>query len=463
MTRAIGIDYDGATLRIVVLQTEKGRERLLHSARLPWDGVAPLAPLLAERGVTPAVGDRVTTALPPATGFTRTLHFPFSDRRKIEAAVPLELAALLPVPLDDCVVAQQEAVAADSGVSVVAAAAPATAVAQTVAPFDSAGLPLQTVDLFPFALAAGLATELGDGLALCLTRGWGTILILAEGRLRDYRVIPLAGELAPELKAAQLLRELGPLLRSTRSAAIRLFGPAIDEALLAALQSAPQNFSVLTGLPVDGDDVVADEFLPALALARRGAQAKGAGFNFRRGSFSRHGESAALRSRLLILAAIVGVAAALFAGSAGLRWWGKAKAADALKKELTAVYRQALPGSGAIVDVTQQLRAHLAEQTRQSRPGGQHPLLTPAALMREVSLRIPTGMDVTFREWNIGSEEMRIEAFAPNFDAANQVAAALSASPFFARVEVVDAKASADNSKVDFRLTITCRLPEELP
>jgi general secretion pathway protein L len=462
-TRAIGIDFDGTILRAVVLQVEKGSERLLHAARIPWDGSAPLAPLLAGVGVIPAVGDRVTTALPPAIGLTRTLTFPFSDRRKVATAIPLELAALLPIPLDDCVIAQQEAIATGSGVSVVAAAVPAIAVAQLVGPFDAAGIPLQTVDLLPFALATGLTAELGDGLALCLSHGWGTILHLVAGRLHDYRVLPFATDLPPEERAAQLQRELTPLLHASRSTTLRLFGAQVDNALLLAVQSAYPQVAVTAVQAGGGGASLGGEFLPALALARRGTRSHSDGFNFRRGAFSRHGESDALRSRLLVLIGVVIAAVLILSVSAGVRWWSKAQGAEALKQELITLYRQAIPGQGAVVDVTLQLRAHLGELTRRSRPGGQHPLQRPAAIMREVSNLMPRGIPVTLREWNITPEEIRIEAHAPSFEAADKIAAALAASPLFKTVQVTDAKNSADNSRVDFRLTLTSTPAEELP
>lgn len=462
-TRSIGIDFDGTTLRAVVLQVEKGSERLLHATSLPWDGSAPLAPLLANAGVIPAVGDRVTAALPPAIGFTRILTFPFSDRRKIATAAPLELAALLPIPLDDCIVSQQEAMAAETGVTVVAAAVPATAVAQLVGPYDAAGIPLQTVELFPFALAAGLAAELGDGLALCLSHGWGTILHLGAGRLSDYRILPLAADLSPQQRTELLRQELAPLLHASRSTSLYLFGAEVDADLVRAVQNDYPQVQVSAALPGSRVGMVNGEFLPALALARRGAKTQRGGFNFRSGAFSRHGESTALRNRLFVLAGIVVVAVLVLAASAGVRWYSKAQSAEVLKKELTTLYRQAIPGQGAIVDVTLQLRAHLAELTRNSRPGGQHPLLRPAGIMREVSSRIPTEIPVTFREWSLAPEEIRIEAFAPSLEAADKIAKALSASPLFATVQVTDAKSSADNSKVDFRLTLISQLPEELP
>lgn len=463
MTRSIGIDFDGTTLRVVVLQIEKGDERLLHSARIPWDGSAPLSPLLAGVGILPAVGDRVTSALPPALGLTRTLTFPFNDKRKIATAIPFELAATLPIPLDDSVISHQSAILVGTGASVVAAAVPATAVARLVAPYDLAGIPLQTVELFPFALAAGLSAELGDGLALCLSHGWATLLYSSGGGLTDYRVFPLDGELAPQGRAEILCREVAPLLRTSRSQTLHLFGADADAALTPAVQAQAAQLQLNTTILQSRHATLTHEFFPALALARRGTESHRGGFNFRSGAFARHGESAALRSRLLTVTGIVAAALVILSISAGIRWWSKARTAEGLKGELTTLYRQTVPGQTPIVDVTLQLRAHLAELTRNSRPGGQHPLLRPAEIMREVSSRLPKDMAITFRDWSITPEEIRIEAFAPSFDSADKIATALAASPLFKSVQVTDAKNSADNSKVDFRLTLTCKGPEELP
>lgn len=463
MTRLIGIDYDGTTLRLVVLQTDKGRQRLLRHARIAWDGTAPLAALLLDRlGALPTESDRTAIALPPATGLTRVLSFPFSDRRKIEAAVPLELAAQLPIAVDDCIIDHQEPVPVAVGVEVTAAAVPERAVAAATTPLEAAGIPLSTVELFPSALAAGLSAELGDGLFLCLTSGWGTILLLAEGRLCDYRVLPLAEPIIAEVAAAQLLAELRPLLRRGGTTPLRIFGSEASDARLAALQSVLPDTNRIDTLAC-GDELLAGDLLPALALARRaGVSGRRDGFNFRRGAV-RHGEWEAIKSRLLFLGGVVTLALIILALSAGLRWWSKAGEAEGLKKELVKIYREAVPGDGSVVDVNLQLRARLAELTRTSRPGGQHPALAPLALLQEISTRTPADLAVTFRELTVTADEVRIEAFTPTFDAANRLATALSASPLFKRAQLADSKTSADNSRVDFRLVLTLQAAEELP
>lgn len=462
-TRSIGIDYGSGVLRIVVLQTDKGQQRLLRHGSLPWDGTQNLADLFRERlGIIPAFGDRAATALPPATGYTRLLAFPFADRRKIEATVPLELATQLPVALDDCIIDQQEPVAAADGVNVAAAAVPAAAVAAAVSPCDRAGIPLQIVDLFPCALAAGLAADFGDDLLLCLADGWGTLLVLEQGQLHDYRVLPLPRHLTPEERGARLLRELRPFDRLATDQPLRIFGADADAALVSILHAELPAVRHLVTSDVAGEPLPG-ELLPALALARRAARHKGASFNFRRGAFSRSGEDAALRTRLLLLGALLGVALLVLGASLGLRWWAKNREATALKQELTLIYRAAVPGEGTVVDETLQLRARLAELTRSSRPGGRHPDLTPLAVLRDLSERTPSGDEITFRELSYSGEEVRIDAVARSFDAANRLAALLAESPLYRSAQVADAKTGADNRRVDFRLILTLRTAEELP
>ena len=215
--------------------------------------------------------------------------------------------------------------------------------------------------------------------------------------------------------------------------------------------------------PAGGAGTLAGEFLPALALARRGTRTASDGFNFRSGAFSRHGESTALRSRLFLLAGIVGAALLIFSASAGLRWWSKAQGAEALKQELTALYRQAIPGQGAIVDVTLQLRAHLAELTRSSRPGGQHPLAA-AGRDHARSLQPHAAGDPGHRarmEYHPRRDPHR--SLCPLLRCRRQDCRRPRRFSPLPTVQVTDAKSSADNSKVDFRLTLTSKTGEELP
>lgn len=465
-TRAIGIDYDGKTLRLVALQAERGRRQLLHHAATAWDGREPLAEVLLRRlGVLPVIGDRVAAALPPAIGYTRRLSFPFSDRRKLAAAIPLELASQLPVAVDDCVIDQLEAQLAGNAATVIAAAVPASAVAAAVAPFDQAAIPLQVVDLLPAVLAATLSDLYGEGLALYVAAEWGLLLWHSAAGLEDYRLIPLQDEADGAGRAARIAAALAPVQRTADAEArLRLCGPAADDDLLAALCTVHPQTLRERELAVGGGATLPADFLPAFALAQRSlAPAGRGGFNFRRGAFARHGEWEVLQRRLLLLGGLLATAVLILALSCGLRWWGKGRIADGLKADLVKIYRDAVPGEGAVVDVPLQLRARLAELTRSSRPGGQHPALTPLAVMREVAALTPGDLRVTVREWEHSGDEVRLAASVPAFDVADRLTTALAASPLFRSVRIVDSQSSADSSRVDLQLLITLQPAEGLP
>jgi len=461
--RTIGIAYDGTLLRAVVLQTEKGKERLLRAVALPWDGEEPLAPLLAaEPALQTEPGDRAATALPLPGGYLRQLSFPFAERRKLEAALPLELAGQLPVAVEGCVVDHLEPLPlAAGGVQVTAAAVPAGTVAALVAPFDDAGVPLQVVDLLPAALAAGLAAEVGRGCAVLLSGGWGVLVAMAGGRPVDYRLLPLPAELADEERALALERELRPLLRLEEGGSLCLFGGEANEAVAVRLREVFPSLRWLETVTLDGIRLDG-AYLPALALARRVAGDEHSGFNFRRGAFARQNEWLALQRRLILLAALAGAALLVLGVSAGVRWWGKAREAAGLKVELHRIYRDAVPGEGTVVDVGLQLRAKLAELTRQSRPGGQAPALAPLALLREVSQRTPQEGGIVWREWAYQAGEVRIDANAASYDAANRLVESLTASPLLKSVQLVEARAKS-TGEVEIRLLLVCRDAEDLP
>lgn len=79
------------------------------------------------------------------------MTFPFSDPRKIAAAVPLELAAQLPVDLDDYVTLSIPAGRDGDQYRFFALAIPALEVEQFLTPFDREQLPLRVLDVAPFA------------------------------------------------------------------------------------------------------------------------------------------------------------------------------------------------------------------------------------------------------------------------------------------------------------------------
>jgi general secretion pathway protein L len=80
---------------------------------------AALANLLSSNRLAP---DIIVTSLPGTLISSRILHFPFGDRKKIEKALPFELEAHIPFPLDEIVIDYQTARRERSGATIIACA-----------------------------------------------------------------------------------------------------------------------------------------------------------------------------------------------------------------------------------------------------------------------------------------------------------------------------------------------------
>lgn len=459
--RLIGIDLDGDTLHIAVLLAEKGRTRLLRFGDLPPDADS-LAAALAELadGVL-QTGDRLCAALPGRSAWVRSLSFPFTERKALAAALPLALDAQLPLPLDECAWASQEPQSDPSGARVLAAAVRRDAAAAVLAPFDAASLPLQTLDLAPFAVCAGARALLpATGILAVAGRAETTLLRLDDSTAEGYRLLP---HVADGKVPVPLVAAAARALRGGRSIAdcpLLLAGSAADAGLLAALRSELDGVDLAHAV-LDGQPLAPQE-LPAVALALRGADSgRGTGFNFRQGALAYRGAWAPLRRRL-IAAGLLFTASVLVCAGAGLAsYLHKTRRAEALKQELTRRYRDLVPGSGNVVDPLLQLRGKMAELERSARPGGSDRAHAPLGVLRELSRLTPADLTVDLRDFTWSPEEVRIDGTTSSFEAANRLVRSLQQSPLFSAVKLTDAKASADGAKVSFRLTLPLGPPTE--
>lgn len=449
--RIIGIEWSDGTLRAVVLSPERGGARLLQHGQAPCpDGATLAAALAAALGTPPTPGDRLAAALPAGAGFVRELSFPFAERRKIEAAAPLELAGQIPAAIDDCVTAVRDG---DGGGKVLAAAVPHGTLAAFLAPFESAAIPLQLLDLAPWPLAGGLASHFPDAVIVHLAAGGALLLRLQGGEVHGHRIVPGPPD-APRLaREARLLcggADLPGVLIG--AAATEEFGAALTERWPRAERGE---------LFVDGQRLTA-EYLPAYAVARRAAAERG-GFNLRRGPFALRGEWDKHRPRLMALAVLFVVALLTVAGSAATRYLQKSREADRLKAEMARLYKETFPGGTPVADVPLQMRGKLAELTRTARLGGVDRAHRPLAVMDEISRLTPADLPFEVREWDWSVDGVRCEATTSTFDAANRLAALLGESPLFATAKVSDARAAGSGNRIDFRLDLSFRDSEALP
>lgn len=452
--RYIGIDWDGAIVRVAIVEQNREAEIILGSR--PCAGREELAAALHELvGDTRAFGDRLAVAVPATDTFVRWLKFPFSDPRKIESALGFEFSSQIPVPIERLTMDFQTPIPQEDGGAVAASAAVRTeTLEEIVATYDGSGFPVHVVDVAPFAYARGLREQLGDGLLASVGRDETTLALVRGGRVGDFRVIP--GALGADEAARVLLREGSSLQREAgmRNLPIFLIGPGATDALAEELRGSGRTVQI--PLLYSGGREVSAEFLPAAALALRAAvPGKEKEFNFRQGKFALKNEWASLRRELIAAAAVLVVTLVIFGISAWLNYHQKAKRLEALDRQILQTYQQTFPGVKPKGDAATLMQSRIREVRERARLIGTGPEGSTLTVLDEISKRIPQGITVDVRDMSFTPEAVRLEGVTTSFDAINQIARSLQESPVFAEAQIADAKASIDGSRIDFRLNLT--------
>jgi len=457
--RLIGIEIGNSTLRIAILNQEKGQ---ISVGSLLERGYADSGELTAQLKEILAgefrIGDQLVTNLSARTAYVRQLVFPFQDEKKIAAAIPFSLSTQLPVAIDHCATAMQRAQPTDKGATVVVAAVPTETIQSLLDPFESADVPLHMIDLSPFCYVAGLGEQVGDGILICATDQETAVSLVQNGCLMDSRVLPATAKPAQAAQVQQLLRDIRVLKQTARAGDLRisLMGERGTPELAEALQAYNLEVELLS-LNL-AEQLIDGAFLPVVALALRAKVAKhDRSFNFRHGQYALKGEWANLKRKLVLLAALLGVAVLVMFGSMALNYADKAGRADQLQVKMVNVYRSLFPNATTIVDVPLQLKSAIRELQEKGNlvTGGQ---ISTLAVLKEIS-SLPALVTVEFQELALSAEDLKLTGKTASFEAVNQMTRVLGESPMFTKVQVTDAKMSLDGSRIDFRLLLSLANP----
>jgi len=462
---------------------------------------------------------RVVVSLPAHLISIRTLTLPFSDVRRIEKVVPYEIEALLPYPLEEAVIDYHAFESTVGKSNILAAAAPVVLIKQYLDYLSQAGIDPEAVELDGMALMNLIRNSLpepsgsdavtkGDTVVLDIGASKTVVCILRGGQTTFVRTILWGGqdvtaalsagfgisaEEAEEWKRESDLTSDGvsTINRKDATETIR----RTVEPLLAELHRTIHVYHALDGLegqvPLTGillyggggklkglGSYLASElgiqsvsltpkvvsgngrqwdpvFAVALGLALKGAQLPGSSrMNFRKGEFahSREAEGISAKVRYLWIGAILVIAL----GAADL--YAKYRLQQdhylALKSEVHAQFTTMFPEIHNIVDEVQQARTALNELKKKAALFGTNEW-TPLQIMAELTKRMPPSVKIEVQDIAIEPGHLRLEAETDSFESVDKIKASLGQFEAFRDVTVSDAKVSADQSKVRFRMTMT--------
>ena len=453
--RLIGVEITPRVVRLAVLGQHRGAMTVIALEECQYADAGELPGLLAT--MVPGgfqLSDRVITTLPAGQAYSRTLQFPFRERRKILAAVPFELAGQLPVSLEDCQVAALTPQTVATGARTTAVAVAKSDIEALLAPFDQSRMPLQILDLMPYALAGGIGDAVGSGLLACITEREAILACLLEGQLIDYRHVPLTGQDLDQELLGQFLRESllfsnrtshgqGPLLLTGSLATAGLVERAREYGLAAEIFP----------LPI-GHRSISPAFVPAVAMAlRAGKKADDRCFNLRQGPYAYHGEAATLKRTLFGLGGLLGMSLLLMVLATALDYREKNRQAEALLQQMTQQYRETFPGSAITVDIPLQMQSKLQELRNQAAALGinSQPQMLP--ILKELST-ITARTPYEVEELSCDKGACSLNGSTDSFEAVNRIKEQLGASALFGKIEVTETRKGIDGNRIEFRLRL---------
>jgi len=432
--KIVGLNIGEGRVSATVVQRQFGKTELLDSFSVPFGSGEELTTVLKERAKAWS-GARIVSALPGRLFTQRVVSFPFSDRKKIEKALPFEIEDQLPFELDDVVM---DHLALESGAGktpetkVLAVIVPKAAVRQHLELLAAAGIDPQAVvpSYAGLAAVAKMMPSEGTSLMLC-----GRDLCVRKGdavaALRSLGTSPTAG-LSHALQAIEI--ELGE---------------KIEKAVLLNADDAMQ--TLLTGAGIAGEQVApAIGGKPAADAASLGIALAG-DVNFRKGEFAYKVADEGARRNMRTLAIAAAFAAVLFFVNIGVKFSIVQSGYGKLDKEIKDIFRQSFPDAKESGDPVRQMRDKVTEARK--RIGVLGSGASALDVMKTVTDGIPKELRVSFQEFNLEADRTRIQGEAASFEAVDKIKAELQKSPLFADVAVQDTRMGVDN-KVKFRLEI---------
>ena len=511
--RILGLDVGSHAVKAVELRQTVRNLEVVQMCTLPIDDPAPtlafelrdwvqMHDLPSDGIVTALAGDRVSA---------RRLEFPFTDRRKIGAAVPFELEAQVPFDLEDFIVDWEILSEHDGRADVAATLAPRSEIAVAIESLDDAGLSprimeaeglvlsnLSTVIDLPGTrliadlghrkttlclcrdgkpLAARTLPIAGQALTAAIARDHGLGEVEAERRKIERGVVDgVSGERAVEVLdrlARELVRTLGSLEAVLESAdtsieAIDLLGGTahvhrIDEYLAERTGIRTERLPLPSGelgaaFLAGGDPLV---YGPAMALALRASSRATTRMNFRQGEWEHRVDLESVGRELRWPAMLAGLALVLGGLSLGTQIALDDRRAARAEGEARALVAGALGSEPSGNPVAAMQNAVRDAQSRADTLGVYRGNLSALDLLTEISRHVPKGLDVVFEELSIDRQVVQIKGHSPSYGSVDQLRAELARFAPFSQITVGDITSDARRGGQNFSVRISLSLEEE--
>lgn len=442
--RYIALQPTSARWRFAVATSDRNETTLSQAGDFERDVDRPLSEQLSEIIGPLQFTDRLACALPASSALVRWLAFPFSDPRKVAAAVPPEVARQLPCSLEERVIFHQQF----TDKQVLATAINKQLLETCIAQFDDNREPLGYLGLAPLCYAAALDwTE--DGLLLCAVAEEVSLARYQAGQLVALRILPQT----TSDDSDEIIRQTVLLSRCSATVIthLRLLGLTTDDPIAQQLEQAGFNIETVRLSTPSGELPSALTSTACLALTAINSTSKD--LNLRSGSYKLKNDWQALKRRMWIGGGLLLCTLLVIGVNGTLQYQQRAAELQLRRQQMTQLYQQAFPGETLQVAAPLQLQSKLKELQKKS---AQFSTGTASALqlLLVVSDRIATDLSVDISEYLTNDEGLRLTGKTTDFDALSKLLASLQGEPLFKDVRILDSKQALDGKQVDFQLQI---------
>jgi len=437
--KIVGLNIDKGRVAASVIGIGMRQTEFKDSFNRAFATDAELVDILKEKSPEWA-GARIISSIPGRHFSQRIVHFPFVDRKRIEKALPFEIEDSLPFSLDDMVIdhfpldKEEKSGGKKKETSVLGILLPKTVLRQHLDLLASAGIDPQVIVpsyIGLYFISKMVPVEenavLIDGSDLCTKSG---NFITACRSFSDSGATSTG--INHTLKALEI--ESGERVE-------KAYLLSANERLSAELTDG--GIAVVPVTPEFKGQKAADPVSLGLALSDQ--------INFRKGEFSYRQADAGIRKRTRTLIVAGALVALLAAANIGVKFYLVESNYGKLDQQIRELYLQIFPGTKSVVDPVRQLRTSLDEAKKKYGVIGSG--TSALDVMKAVTDGIPKELRVSFQEFNLEGDRLKLQGEAASFESVDKMKAELQKISQFSDVAVLDTRMGVDN-KVKFRFEI---------
>jgi len=478
--KVLGIDIRNYTVTAVLLRSSLREHHVEDFIHLPFSGLddperslsAALQTLAEKMDLT---GSDTVVSIPANQFIFRNLQIPFSNSKKIRMVLPFELETTLPYVVEDLVIdfhALNGVPDADQ-TELIAAAIEKMKLLPYIEALASIKVDPEKLTLGGLPIALCLANQADpeeDQLFIEINESWGTLFVLAGGRLQLIRSFPLpaAGPSKTAVLCAQIQQTLAAFLESSKlnfkpiemvASGIGLYENDILPEISRVLDMPVETASIADRINIPVADNAEKQWIPvqmdnALALAMMEVEGY-AGLNFHRGQFaaqkffSKH-KGPLIKTGILAAAVLVLLIFGLMMEAYTLN-----KRIRGIESQMAQVFKETFPDVKTIRYPYQEMQARIRETKKDAAFEAESgPQIRSIDILNSISEKIPENITVNLSQLAIQPDNVLISGTTDTYDSVDSVKSRLEQIQLFKKVTISSANIDRSGNEVRFMLKV---------